>query len=572
MYKVRGRAARFLLWAAFLCCLLPHAAFAQTTPLPGPADPGRIIESLEPELPTREAPAVAAPTAPVEEMTAPDGAEEVKLILKEIKFKGGTVFSQAQLQRWTRDYIRREITLKDLFDIASRITNEYRRRGYFLSKAFLPPQEIDGGIVTIEMVEGYIGRVRIEGDYRPHAAISSMVRKIETDRPANIRHIEEYLMQLNDLAGLNARTILEPLEDSSGDLAIGMVLLLDSAQTDVGGRVGLNNYGSRYIGPLQTEAQLDVRNLFGLYGVTTFAATTALPTDELVYVSAQQTLPLSYPGLSLMANFSYSSSAPGFTLSSSEIESDTFVGTVRLTQSLIRSRSKNLSFDGQFDIKNIHSDILDTTLYDDQIRALRASVNYDMRDRLGGGAGSVLSATISQGLDVLGANESGSFNLSRARGRSDFTKFEANAARLQSTRWGFNLYTALRGQYTDDVLLSAEEFGFGGSEMGRAYDSSEIAGDRGVAGTIEARVPIREPVLGVQTEPYAFYDLGKVWNLDPGGESFSAASAGAGLRLNFRQNMSGNLTFAVPLTKEPSAPEMTKGMNPSITFGLSIGF
>jgi hypothetical protein len=29
-------------------------------------------------------------------------------------------------------------------------------------------------------------------------------------------------------------------------------------------------------------------------------------------------------------------------------------------------------------------------LYDDQIRALRASVNYDMRDNLGGGAGSML--------------------------------------------------------------------------------------------------------------------------------------------------------------------------------------
>jgi hemolysin activation/secretion protein len=164
------------------------------------------------------------------------------------------------------------------------------------------------------------------------------------------------------------------------------------------------------------------------------------------------------------------------------------------------------------------------------------------------------------------------FNLSRAQGRSDFTKFEANAARLQSTKWGFNLYTALRGQYTDDVLLSAEEFGFGGSEMGRAYDSSEIAGDRGVAGTVEVRVPLTKQLLGIQSEPYAFYDLGKVWNLDTGGESFSAAAAGAGLRLNFRQNMSGNLTFAVPLTKEPSAPEITKGMNPSITFGITIGF
>lgn len=557
---------------ACLCCLLPCAAFAQTTPLPGPADPGRIIEPLEPTLPTREASPITAPSAPVEQMTAPEGAEEVKLALKEIKFKGGTVFSQAQLQRWTKNYIGREITLKDLFDIASRITSEYHKRGYFLSKAFLPPQEIEGGIVTIEMVEGYVGRVRIEGDYRPHAAIASVVRKIENDRPANIKRIEEYLMQLNDLAGLSARTILEPLQEATDDPAIGMVLLLDSTDVTVNGRAGLNNYGSRYIGPMQAEGQVNLSNLFGLYGVTTFAMTSALPVDELVYASVQQTLPLAYPGLSLMANFSYSTSAPGYTLSSSEIESDTFVGTVRLTQSLIRSRSKNLSVDGQFDVKNIHSDILGTTLYDDQIRALRASVNYDMRDSLGGGAGSILSATISQGLDVLGANESGSFNLSRARGRSDFTKFEANAARLQSTRFGFNLYTALRGQYTDDVLLSAEEFGFGGSEMGRAYDSSEIAGDRGVAGTIEARIPIREPVLGVQTEPYAFYDLGKVWNLDPGGESFSAAAAGAGIRLNFGQNMSGNLTFAVPLTKEPSAPEMTKGMNPSITFGLSVGF
>jgi hemolysin activation/secretion protein len=107
-----------------------------------------------------------------------------------------------------------------------------------------------------------------------------------------------------------------------------MILLLDSSAVTYGGRVGLNNYGSRYIGPMQTEAQLNIGNLFGLVRRHDLSATTALPTDELAYISVQQTLPLAHPGLSLMANFSYSTSAPGFTLSSSEIESDTFVGHI----------------------------------------------------------------------------------------------------------------------------------------------------------------------------------------------------------------------------------------------------
>lgn len=539
--------------------------------LPGAADPGKFLKEVEPPAPRpylEEAPKISGQTIVVPQ-TAPQGADDVKLVLRGIRFAGNTAFTDPELQQPASLLIGNTILLSQLFDLAAQITQKYQQAGYVLSKAYLPPQEIDNGIVTIRIAEGYVANVRTVGNFHPHPMIAAVIQRIQEERPLKSSTLEKYLLTLRDLAGLDARAVLEPASEKE-EGAIGLLLDMNTLDKPVDFMVNLNNEGSRYIGPLQAMASMNIYDLFGSYGTTTVSILSALPQhDELKYVSLQETLPLAVPGMTFTANMSYSVSQPGYRLRDSELESRTLTGGLRLTQALVRARDRALYLDGLLDFKNIETTAIGIPIYNDRPRALRATLSYNGLD---GGGYNDASVTLSKGLNMFGARRTGSAMLSRLEGRSDFVKFEGQVSRLQPVREHLSLYGALRGQYTNDPLLSPEEFGYGGSAFGRAYDSSEISGDKGVSLAVEARFPNNRRYGQLQGEPFVFYDLGKVWNLDTGGQKDSAASTGFGLRFSYDTDTTGNISFAVPLTKEPDAPDINYGMKPHITFSLTRRF
>src|SRR5207253_2020427 len=92
-----------------------------------------------------------------------------------------------------------------------------------------------------------------------------------------------------------------------------------------------------------------------------------------------------------------------------------------------------------------------------------------------------------QGLPILHASRDGSPELSRAAGRSDFTKLNLDLSRLQQIQGNWSVLVAAALQYAFDPLLVAEQYGLGGTLYDRAFDPSEMLGDRALAGKIELR-------------------------------------------------------------------------------------
>lgn len=89
--------------------------------------------------------------------------------------------------------------------------------------------------------------------------------------------------------------------------------------------------------------------------------------------------------------------------------------------------------------------------------------------------------TASQGTNGLGASAAGSLNLSRAEGRSDFTKITGTASRPRELGQGLEVTVMAAGHYAGSPILSSEELGYVGQAFGRAYGPSEILGDDGAA-------------------------------------------------------------------------------------------
>ena len=115
-----------------------------------------------------------------------------------------------------------------------------------------------------------------------------------------------------------------------------------------------------------------------------------------------------------------------------------------------------------------------------------------------------LPATLSQGIEGLGSTKNSNSLASRSAGRVDFTKFEGSVARYQSLPKGFSLVARVDGQYAFTPLLSAEEFTYGGSNYGRAFDSSVLAGDHGIKLSAELRHDPQIPKQSVFQNPALF--------------------------------------------------------------------
>ena len=112
-----------------------------------------------------------------------------------------------------------------------------------------------------------------------------------------------------------------------------------------------------------------------------------------------------------------------------------------------------------------------------------------------------------------------------------------------------SLQLAAQGQYTRDTLLSGELLSFGGLSIGRGYDPSVVAGDRGLGGVAELRYDLALPAQAVANllQLYGFVDRASVTTLANGLLPKSKATVGSygfGARLGLFDKAYVDLRFA----------------------------
>jgi hemolysin activation/secretion protein len=433
-----------------------------------------------------------------------------------------------------------------IYDLAQRITAKYGADGYVLTRAIVPPQELSprGDVVRIQVVEGYIDHVEwppVLAKYRDF--FSYYAAKITAERPINIRTLERYLLLASDLPGLRFTNSLKASPKNPG--AATLVVEVVEKPIDVFARI--DNRGTRARGPWQYFTSINVNNLARIHEAWTLTTAGAFQLKELQYYYAAYRQVLTGEGLTFFANNSYSRSKPGteiLELLEYKTRGDLF--EAGLSYPVIRSREKNAVATALFYMSNDRSDILGALNTLDRIRGFRFKADVDFVDPIR--ATNQFNLILSQGIEGLGASGNGSDLLSRANGRTDFTKFEATFTRLQPLGWNFSLLLAAYGQWASTPLLSPELCGYGGRAFGRAYDPSELVGDKCLELLVELRYDIPHALQNVtQLQLYTYADRGWLHNLAPvpgTPENVDGASVGGGLRLGLQPNLTVDLSAA----------------------------
>lgn len=561
-----------------VCALaLPGLAMAQLpSAATGSAEPGRAeqrlrdkIDGATPDVAPEIKAGAPAPAA------MPAGADKVTFRLGALEVTGATVYPEGALAPFYAASLGQTITLADLYGIAAALTAKYRNDGYILTQVVVPPQTIDGGTARLQVVEGFIDKVSIEG---PQSQGADLIRiyasRTRTGAPLNVRELERALLLVNDLPGVSARGVLAPSASTPG--AADLTVVFERDPWD--GLAAADTYGSRYLGPVQLTGALGFNNTFDRNERITAQTVLAPDPDseapfELGYFSVGYSEPLGTWGTSWNTSFSKTLTEPGFRLEEFDVRGLSSYFRIGLEHPFIRNRAENLSARAFFDWRDVSTRNNIEATRRDHIRAVRAGGRYEFLDSLFGIGVNSADLEIAQGLDVFGASDEGDANLSRTLGDPTFTKAEAEVQRLQRVTGSINLLLGLRGQWSNDPLLASEEFGVGGMGFGRGYDSSEIVGDDGIAGKVELQWN-RPWYIGWLSDYqlFAFWDGGKVWNADAttsAGKKASRTSTGLGFRADLTPETRLDFTLAKPLSDRPDA-EDDKG--PRAFIGLSHKF
>ena len=181
--------------------------------------------------------------------------------VKKIITEGNTLFDDEALAPILNIEDGIEMTLGILALYAQEITAFYSQQGYFLTKAFVPKQEVNDGIVKIQINEGRVNKISVTGNKDVDAkALLKRMGRVKKDSILKEQTLERALLDINDISGVKVRSLLRP-----GKVPGTSDLVLEVTETEpYTFSFDADNFGSQFTGAERGGISLGTNNVLTL--------------------------------------------------------------------------------------------------------------------------------------------------------------------------------------------------------------------------------------------------------------------------------------------------------------------
>lgn len=520
-------------------------------PLPAPED---LLES-SPDPPQLTVPApVTAPPLPGEST-----ADEVTVTVEEFQVVGSTVFSEAQLQATLAPFLNRPLTLAELLQARTAITQLYVDGGYVASGAFIPPQLPENGVVVIEVLEGTLTDIQIEGAQRLNPNYVRSRLALATQPPVQISRLVTALrlLQLDPLIENISAELSAGLDPGTNRLTV-TVAEADSFTVDFVTR----NDRSPQVGTWERGLFLHEANLTGRGDGLQLGYLNTEGSDRLLL---DYQLPINPSDGTLGIHFEFTDSEvvsePTDILG---IETNSFLVDLTLRQPIVKTPTEELALSLTGSWERSRSEFLEDLLGEAipfpafganrdgeiEIFALRFAQDWVKR-----GNNQVIAARSQFNLGLGGSTP---FDLTGEAPDSQFFSWQGQA------QWARQLapdtLLLLRGetQLASETLPAQELFSLGGQRTVRGYAQDRLLTDSAVMATAEVRIPVahyRDRQGLIQLVP--FFDIGTGWNVRlPNPTPDTLIGAGIGVLWTEGDYWRARVDFGIPLNDEESGDSL----------------
>jgi hemolysin activation/secretion protein len=485
-------------------------------------------------------------------------------LIKRVEITGNTTFTAAELSTYTKSLEGKTVTLAELRAAVDNITKFYLSKGYVNSRAFLGNQEVVDGLVKIQILEGTVEDIKVEGNKRVTSAyvIDRIKAGVGTPLRADVLEDRLRLLQL-DSAFEKVEASLSP---GSGPGKSLLTVRVKEAKSAFFGLTS-DNYSPPVVGSERYGAFVGFRGLlkagdefFGSYNRTTSGGSDALDFLYRTPINANNGT------VQLRIAPSWNKITDKEIGSIFDITGNSQLYDLTYRQPIKRTFKEELAFSIGFALQNGETNVGGTNLFNtnNRVRVLKFGQDYLNRDAQG-----VWSArsSFNLGLDV--------FNATKNPGDLADGKFFSWTGQLQRVqRFNANnlVIAQLDLQLSPDPLLPSQQFVIGGGQSVRGFRQNARFGDNGTRFSLEGRTVVSRNAEGtavVQVAP--FIDLGSVWNVsrNPVGTSSQnfLSGAGVGLILQPIKGLNMRFDYALPFLK---ATEKNKNLqDKAFYFSLS---
>jgi hemolysin activation/secretion protein len=480
------------------------------------------------------------------------------VLIEQINVEGVSLIEQSKIKDITSQYEGKEISLRTMQKIADLITDLYREAGYVTSRAYLPPQTIQDGILIIRVIEGELGSLQIQGN---KYFKTSLLRKKITLNPGeafDYSSLQRSLIDINEHPDRTARVVLMPGEQrGTTDVVLRVE---DNLPFHVGYK--FDNYGSRYIEKDRHGVTLEHNNLFGFDDKFYFM----YQLSEYGYYemkTARYTFPLTNT-LDVGAYLINTDTKLGREFEDLDSRGEAEIYGVFANKKLINTMDTDLRLNLGFDYKDIENYLSGEQTSLDELRIAKVGLDLDVNDSWGR---TIVTTGLDIGIpDIMGGMPEKYDSASRSGAAGKFYKGVFNLFRLQPGPFSSSILLKNQAQLSNYHLPASEEFQIGGPLSVRGYPVAEYAGDSGYYGSIEwslppyfisksAKVPFSEDKIYDTFRTVLFYDWGMININNPtaGQESSETLkSVGFGFRLNLTKDFSARIELGYPLGQDAS--------------------
>ena len=497
---------------------------------------------------------VASAQQPVAPIPAP------RFEIKRFAVQGNTLLSPEIAEAAVAPFAGKNKDFADIQRALEALEQAYRDRGYGVVQVVLPEQDITKGVVRFRVIQPRVGRVVIEGNkYFNDENVRRSLPTIKEGETPNSREIARNLQLLGELPVKQTNVLLRSGE-KEGEVDVSVKV---NDEKPWRAFFTLDNTGTGETGYYRLGIGYQHTNLFNRdHTLTAQYITSPTEPSKVSIYGLGYRIPFYDLNSSLDLIAGYSDVDSGTVQGLFNVSGAGTIGIVRWNYVLPRWKELEQKLAFGLDYREYQNQVLfggvgvvpDITIHP-------ASLTYNGLRRY---AAAELSFFLSGSANIPGGNDGDqmAFDMTRPGASANYTIGRAgfNYVRQFQNQWQTRL--EMNGQYTNDLLVSGEQYGIGGPDTVRGYLVREVAGDRGYSAQAELYTPDIARYLKASDDFrmrfLAFYDYGSVTNNDPlPGElaHFVLASTGLGLRLSYAKSFSLRFDVANILKPAPNREE-----------------
>ena len=468
----------------------------------------------------------------------------------EFNVDGNTVLPKGKIEEAVYPFLGESKTIDDVEKARSALEKTYQEAGYLTVSVSIPQQEVNHGLVVLQVTEGRVERLRVkDSKYSSLSEIKSRVPEFEEGKVPNFSLAQQQLSTVNRGQNRQVTPILRPGK-SPGKVEVDLKV---QDQFPLHGSLELNDKYSANTTEARLNGSVRYENLWQKdHSIGISFQVSPQDLNETKVVSGTYLIPRIngdyFAAYGVISKSDISAVGDVNVIGNGYIAGARYIHPLPALENYYHSATFGADYkDFKESVRLLGSDGFNTP-----ISYSAFTLGYDGTYQ---GATSQTQFNIGLNFALRGLNNQQEFGNKRYLADANYGYIKADIKHTQTLPYDWSFQARLSSQLASGPLISAEQFTIGGVDSVRGYLESAALGDSGLSGSLELRTPPFKKFIKdnkysdfvKELYAYSFLDAGRVSIYDPLPSQVKSSelfSTGLGIKFKSTKGIFSNLDYA----------------------------